>query len=163
MPDESTTPLSSAASDVLRQPLATGTARTVVKRRIEAPPAEVFAAWLDAEGMRKWMCPANVRESRVTIDPRVGGHYRIDMVGATEVYEHEGEYLVIDPPRRLSFTWISPSTNRERSVVTIEFTDRGGATDLVLTHERLPSDDMARRHNEGWASILEKLAARFAN
>ena len=163
MPEKNTASSSSHAADVLRQPLASGTAKVVVTRRIEAPPAEVFAAWLDAEGMRQWMCPHPVEEAKVTLDPRVGGRYRVDMIAGKEIFEHEGEYLVIDPPRRLSFTWISAATNRERSVVTIEFADRGGATDLVLTHERLPSEDSAQRHSEGWTGIVDKLAARYSN
>ena len=33
----------------------------------------------------------------------------------------------------------------------------GGQTELVLTHERLPPDEVAR-HTEGWTEILGELA-----
>ena len=52
--------------------------------------------------------------------------------------EHRGEYLAIEPPSLLSFTWISKHTDDKPTVVTIEFHERGTGTELVLTHRRLP-------------------------
>jgi uncharacterized protein YndB with AHSA1/START domain len=51
--------------------------------------------------------------------------------------EHRGEYLAIEPPSLLSFTWISNATDHEATVVTIEFHERGTGAELVLTHRRL--------------------------
>jgi hypothetical protein len=47
-------------------------------------------------------------------------------------YEHRGEYLAIEPPSLLSFTWISKATDHKPTVVTIEFHERGTGTELVL-------------------------------
>jgi uncharacterized protein YndB with AHSA1/START domain len=69
--------------------------------------------------------------------------------------EHWGEYLAIDPPSLLSFTWISAATNRLPTTVTIEFHERGGGTELVLTHRGLPPAQAAP-HQNGWGDIVRK-------
>lgn len=132
-----------------------------ISRIMPAPREEVFAAWLDAEGMRSWMCPGDIKEADAEIDPRVGGKYRVVMRGEENTYEMTGEYVAIDPPSRIAFTWISHNTVAG-SLVTLEFHDRGDETELVLTHERLPSADVAGQHEKGWTSVLEKLAALMA-
>ena len=132
-----------------------------ISRTIPAPREAVFAAWLDADGMRAWMCPGDVKETDAEIDPRVGGRFRIVMHGAENDYEMTGEYVEIAPPARLAFTRVSHTTAGD-SLVTIELHDRGEETELVLTHERLPSAEVAAQHEGGWTSILEKLTARLA-
>ena len=47
-----------------------------IKRRLNAPPAKVFAAWTDPEKMKRWMGPHDVAPLRAEIDARVGGRYR---------------------------------------------------------------------------------------
>jgi uncharacterized protein YndB with AHSA1/START domain len=130
-----------------------------VRRLLSATPEEVFAAWTDPKSMSKWMRPGvSTKDSRVDLDVRVGGKYRIDMIGETEVHEHTGEYLVVDPPRKLAFTWISKHIGGERSVVTVTLHPRGDKTELVLTHEGL-AESAREPHRGGWTEILEQLAS----
>src|SRR5262249_16187259 len=83
-----------------------------ITRRLRRTPDEIFDAWLDADGMRTWMVGVTLGEAHATIDARVGGKFRIDMIKADQSsFEHTGEYLTIDRPRKLSFTWISGATN----------------------------------------------------
>ena len=141
----------------------TGTTPVVtVRRHIAAPPEKVFAAWTDEKGMERWMCPAPSERADVSLDVRVGGRFRIDMHGQGQVHEHEGEYLEVDPPRRLVFTWVSKSTGGRDSRVTVDLAPAGGGTDVVLTHEGLPSADSAQGHETGWTDILRKLEERVA-
>lgn len=130
----------------------------VVRKIIPAPREEVFAAWLDPESIRHWMCPGQILEAEAEIDPRVGGAYRIVMKDGTRVYEHTGEYRVIEPPSKLVFTWISKSTDLRPTLVTVEFLERGDECELILTRERLPSPEALRRHEGGWAQIIDTLA-----
>ncbi|MCK5622865.1 MAG: SRPBCC domain-containing protein [Alphaproteobacteria bacterium] len=132
-----------------------------ISKIMPARREDVFNAWLDAEGMRTWMCPGDIKETEIEIDARVGGRFRLVMHGGENDYEMTGEYVEIDPPSRIAFTWIS-HTAVAGSLVTLEFHDRGEETELVLTHERLPSADIAAQHEAGWGSILEKLAGRLA-
>jgi uncharacterized protein YndB with AHSA1/START domain len=130
----------------------------VVRRQIAAPRERVFAAWLDSESLAHWMRPGDVTHATVAVDPRVGGAFRIVMQGRPDGvdHEHRGEYLVIEPPSLLSFTWISRSTDHRPTVVTIEFHERGAGTELVLTHRRLPPKAV-EGHRKGWTDILRVL------
>jgi uncharacterized protein YndB with AHSA1/START domain len=130
----------------------------VVRRQMAVPRERVFEAWLDSESLAQWMRPANFTHATVSVDPRVGGGFRIVMEGRTDGgdYEHRGEYLVIEPPSLLSFTWISNATDYKPTVVTIEFHERGSGTELVLTHQRLAAKAVAN-HREGWTDIVRLL------
>jgi uncharacterized protein YndB with AHSA1/START domain len=139
----------------------TAPASIQVRRRIGASAQDLFDAWLDPAALGAWLRPFDTVRTDATADPVVGGRYRIDMHQPDGgVVEHIGTYVEIEPPRRLVFTWASPATQHKDSLVTIEFIESDGATEIILTHEQLP-DYMAQAHTGGWTSALEKLAARL--
>jgi uncharacterized protein YndB with AHSA1/START domain len=126
----------------------------VVERVVPVAPERAYDAWLEESELRIWMGPL----TEVSVDPRVGGGFRIVMGRADAEggpIEHTGEYRELDRPNRLVFTWVSVYTDGE-SVVTVDLAPVEGGTRIVLTHEGLPAD--ARDgHREGWASFLERL------
>jgi uncharacterized protein YndB with AHSA1/START domain len=128
----------------------------VVRRVLRVPRERVFAAWLDPALMARWMCPGETRHATVELDPRVGGQFRIVMHHGRGEGEHWGEYLAIEPPARLSFTWISANTERRPTLVTVELFDRGADTELVLTQRHLPPDKI-EAHRKGWSDIVVQL------
>jgi uncharacterized protein YndB with AHSA1/START domain len=132
----------------------------VVRRVIAAPRERVFAAWLDPAALAAFMRPGDVAGATAEVDARVGGRFRIVMAHGHGEPEHWGEYLAIEPPSLLSFTWISASTDRLPTVVTIEFSDLGSRTELVLTHRRLPPPRVGP-HRTGWRDIVRKLDELF--
>jgi len=132
----------------------------VIRRVIRASREEIFDMWTRADHLRRWMRPPRAVGASAETDPRVGGRYRIVMQGERD-YDHNGEYLVVDRPSKLSFTWISEGSDYQTSLVTVELFDRGaGQTELVLTHERLPPAKV-EQHTEGWSEILGELASQF--
>jgi hypothetical protein len=46
----------------------------------------------------------------------------------------------------------------QETLVTIEFIEQGASTEVILTHERFASAAVMARHQQGWASLLERLA-----
>ena len=129
----------------------------VVRRHIAAPRQRVFDAWLDSEAMAQWMRPGQVTHSTVSLDARVGGSFRVQMHGGDgKCFDHRGEYLAIEPPSLLSFTWISEGTDQKPTVVTIEFLERDGGTELVLTHQRL-APKAIEGHRSGWTDAVSVL------
>lgn len=44
------------------------------------------------------------------------------------------------------------------SVVTVEFLDRDGSTEVVITHEMLPNEQRREGHRRGWEGSLDRLA-----
>jgi len=129
----------------------------VIRRFIPVPREKVMAAWLDPKSVAQWMQPGETAYTTVEMDPRVGGKFRIVMVHGRGDADHWGEYLVIEPPSLLSFTWISAYTDLQPSVVTIELQERANGTDLTLTHRRLPSAQV-EAHRKGWDDIVRKLS-----
>ncbi len=136
--------------------------RLVIRRLIRAPREDVFAAWTDPESIKHWMCPGDIVTAEAQLDPRVGGSYRIVMKSPTREVDHAGEYLVVEPPSKLVFTWVSNSTGNQPTLVTVELFERGSACELVLTHERFANADAVMRHKGGWGQIIDRLALYLA-
>jgi uncharacterized protein YndB with AHSA1/START domain len=125
---------------------------------IRTTPEAAFDAWLDPRQAVRFLAADPTTVAEFANDPREGGAFRLVMQGAGERFEHTGRYVVIDRPRRLVFTWISAGTDHRLSVVTIVFTPADGNVRIDLEHEGIPDAERARRHEDGWASILRKLA-----
>lgn len=132
--------------------------KLVLVRRIRAPAERVFRAWTDIESLRRFMCPGRIEIGEIAADIRVGGAFRIVMLDDGRPIEHSGNYVQIERPRLLSFTWNSPIAG-VGSLVTLTFEAQGDETVLTLVHERLPSAEARERHGRGWASIMDKAAA----
>jgi uncharacterized protein YndB with AHSA1/START domain len=128
----------------------------VLRRIIPVPRERVFQAWLDPASLAQWMRPGGATDATAEVDPKVGGRFRIVMIEGPKRFEHTGEYRVIEPPERLEFTWISQATDHQPTVVTIDFLERSGGTELVLTHRRLPPNQVDS-HRGGWTDILQLL------
>ncbi len=130
-----------------------------VRRRLAAPIGEVYRWLTEPERLCDWMSPVGTAEA--SVDFRVGGALRIVMRGEGRVIEHTGTYLVIEPPYRLAFSWVSPYTGDRPSVVTIQLSEAGeGLTDLLLTHSPLPPM-AAPSHRQGWTGMLNNLDDRL--
>jgi uncharacterized protein YndB with AHSA1/START domain len=128
-----------------------------VAREIPGPIDAVFDAWLEAATMAQWMTPAPDISVEAASDPVVGGRFRVVMKGRGQEIVHTGEYLVIDRPTRLVFTWQSEPAGD--TLVAVEFTRVADRRTLVtLTHERFPTPDQRDRHRGGWTALLETLA-----
>ena len=129
-----------------------------ITRVLPGRPDEVFRAWTDPELMRHWMSP--VGEAEADVDLRVGGRLHLVMVGGGRRIEHSGEYLEVDPPTRLSFTWRSAFTGDAATVVTVVLADHPDGTELRLRHEGL-DEDAATSHGQGWGQMLDRLGVRL--
>ncbi len=133
-----------------------------VRRVIKAPREAIFAAWTDPTSMRHWLAPRTLTVSKVEADVRVGGAFSVVMHMDGQDLPHRGIYREVKPPERLSFTWISSGTQERETLVTIVLAEHPDGTELVLTHELLPTADAVTRHGNGWTSIVEKLAAQLS-
>jgi uncharacterized protein YndB with AHSA1/START domain len=133
--------------------------RVTVRRAIEASAEELFDAWLDPESVAEWMRPNGIDRTSAVIDAHVGGTYEITMQRGAGPLLHKGVYQEIDRPRRLVFTWSAEGPLQHTSLVTVEFNERGGTTEVVVTHEQLPAaDDVRPSVHTGWTQAIERLA-----
>ena len=134
--------------------------RTVeVVQRVKARPETVFEFFTDPIKYCSWKGVA------ARFDPRPGGIYRVDMIGTNGV---RGEFLEVERPHRLVFTWgweaevplppgmreLPPGSSR----VEVTFTADGDETIVRLRHSGLPNDDAMSVHTAGWDAYLPRLA-----
>jgi uncharacterized protein YndB with AHSA1/START domain len=132
----------------------------VVRRVVKAPIDRVFDAWTRAESVAKWWGPAPVRCSGAEIDLRVGGRYRIGnrFPDGRELWIR-GEFEIVDPPKRLVYSWIVDDGPEER--VTVRFEDRGAETEIVIAHEKIADEKTRTGHEGGWDGCLDGLESFF--
>jgi glutathione S-transferase len=132
-----------------------------IKRFINAPRDRVYAAWTDPVQLKEWWGPKEVRTLEIVADTRVGGKYRWDLVNPEgEKMCCRGEYRELVPGKRVVFTWKwddDETWENFNSVVSVDFSDRDGGTELILKHEKLPSEESRDRHNHGWNSVIDRL------
>ncbi|HEY2713650.1 MAG TPA: SRPBCC domain-containing protein [Chthoniobacterales bacterium] len=137
-----------------------------IKRVIHAPRDRVYKAWTDPAQLREWWGPESVRTTNLIGDVRVGGKYRWELVTSEgEEMVVFGEYRELVPGKKIVFTWKwddDEAWEARNSIVTVEFSDSDGGTEVRLVHEQLPSEESRDRHNEGWNSVLDRME-KFIN
>ena len=93
---------------------------------------------------------------RAEIDARVGGKYLfVDRRDVGDI-DHVGEYLEIERPSRLVFTFTVPKYSPESTRVTVDIVPASTGCHLTLTHEGVLPEWVSRTE-EGWGMILGQL------
>ena len=126
---------------------------------ISATPETVWTFWTDPARLCEWWGI----EAELVAQP--GGVFRVVMQEGTAVMC--GEYLELDPPRRLvfSFGWegnlpsgpLPPGSTR----VEVTLTPEGGGTRLVLRHYDLP-EAAVPDHSTGWRYFVGERMVELA-
>ena len=129
-----------------------------IKRRFNAPPEKVYAAWTDPEKLARWMGPAGTKSVQAECDLRVGGRYAIKMIMPDDEHNVSGVYREVVPNEKIVFTWAWRSTPERESLVTVTFKKDGDGTIMTLLHEQFFDEDARDRHNAGWTAIMDRLA-----
>jgi uncharacterized protein YndB with AHSA1/START domain len=132
----------------------------VVKKVISAARDEVFEAFTNADIMSKWFFPGEDMSAEVTNNLELGGSYTLKMHAKNgDVYTHVGEYKEITPPEKLVFTWNSDFV--QNTDVTVTFVESGSGTEVTVSHDLLPNDEMRQDHRKGWTGCLNRLESIF--
>jgi uncharacterized protein YndB with AHSA1/START domain len=124
-----------------------------VSVHVAAEPATVFPYFTDPARYVRWM------GRTATLHPVPGGTYRVCMRDGAEVI---GEFLEIDPPHKLAFTWgwsHQPAVPPGSTLVVVTLTPEGGGTRVVLRHYGLPDGQHQAGHRKGWITYLDRLNA----
>ena len=125
-----------------------------VSVHIAAPPETVFTFFTDPVRYAQWM------GSHATLEPVPGGAYRVDMRDGVQA---AGQFVEVDPPHRLVFTWgwthdqaVAPGSTR----VVVTLVEEDGGTRVVLHHYDLPDDGQREHHGKGWELYLARLGVK---
>jgi uncharacterized protein YndB with AHSA1/START domain len=137
----------------------------VIRRTFNASIDRVFNAWLSPEVMRAFVVDGPQKVLDVTVDPRVGGSYRITWETPDGVWHVGGVYREIVKNERIVCTWTweedDPSVVHE-TLLSLEFRSLGPKkTELILTHTNFRDEESRDGHARGWKSIVDNLAQRL--
>jgi uncharacterized protein YndB with AHSA1/START domain len=134
----------------------TAVPRVEVTTTIRAPRERVFDAWLDPDRLARFLCAGDTHVARIEVDARIGGTFAVVMASERGEFDHRGRYVEIVRPERLRFTWISAATGGAETDVTVTFDAIDEGTRVTIVHVGLADETIAKRHQGGWQSILDK-------
>lgn len=133
----------------------------IVLRRFDATAERVFAAWFDPVWLGRWMFGPAVRDERIvrlTLDARVGGRFSFVVEREGREINYVGEYLELDRPSLLVFTWGRREDLPDAGRVIVEITPRDRGCDVKLTHLMSARwSAYADQTAEVWTKLLDAL------
>jgi len=135
--------------------------RIVASVEIAVPPERVFKALSSSEVTSWWVRPGVFDTRAWTGDVRVGGRWRVTGMARGAPYALEGEYLEVDPPRRLVHTWRG-APEGPPSTVTYVLVPSSTGTLLTVYHDGVQSPTASEGITAGWDSSLRALAGRLS-
>jgi uncharacterized protein YndB with AHSA1/START domain len=129
------------------------TETTVYERTltIDASPETVWEFFVEPEKLMRW------KGINADLDARPGGIFRCEVIPG---HVARGEFVELDPPSRLVFTWgwdgnegVPPGS----STIEVDLTGDGDRTTLRFVHKDLPSAEAVASHAHGWDHYLPRL------
>jgi uncharacterized protein YndB with AHSA1/START domain len=129
-------------------------------RVLDAPRESVFQALSEPAALVKWWGPSGFTTPEIELDLKLGGRYRFGMQPpAGDLFHLAGEFIDIDPPRRLaySFRWEEPAPDDQETMVTLTLDALADGTRLSLWQGEFASEDRLALHQSGWSDSLVKL------
>ncbi|MFS0870275.1 SRPBCC family protein [Paenibacillus xylanilyticus] len=134
----------------------TSTVTLTMKRQFVVSPEQVFDAWLDPHSMKKWLFTLETTNKVTQNDPRVGGTWEIVDHRQGKDYRAIGEYLKINRPGTLIFTFEMPQFSDTQDIITVSIMANEQGSEMTFTQE------MVVPHEEGWtADDIEKAEREY--
>lgn len=129
-------------------------------RRYPVGCEKVWRAWTDPRALSAWFGPgAPDSVSVAELDVRPGGRYRIRFQSGGEQHEVGGTYEVVEPQRKLVFSWAWHTTPERVSRVTVVLKPVTEGTELDFRHERFFDAAARANHARGWTLAFANLDA----
>jgi uncharacterized protein YndB with AHSA1/START domain len=122
----------------------------------------LFSLWTAPAQLVRWWAPDGYLAEVHLLETRPGGRWRTTLVGPDgRISAMCGVYRVVEPPRRLVFTWSwedETQTPGHETEVTVTFDPIPGGTRLALSHRRFENSTARGRHSVGWSGCFDRLA-----
>lgn len=119
-------------------------------------PERVFDVWLNPEMMRKWFFTLEGTNKVAQNDPQVGGTWEIIDHREGKDYRAIGEYLEIDLPNKLVFTFKMPQFSESEDTITVELKELQQGCEMTF------SQNINVPHEENWTEAdIEKALGEY--
>jgi uncharacterized protein YndB with AHSA1/START domain len=132
---------------------------------LEAPPEAVFDAFTDPVQLASWWGSPDTYRTTWQLDLRPGGAWSSEPKNVSDgrIERVHGEYLELDRPRLLVFTWKPSWENFAETVIRVEFTPTAIGTRVKVVHSGFGNRmQSATGHTQGWKRVLGWLAGHAA-
>ncbi|MEV3858890.1 SRPBCC domain-containing protein [Streptomyces sp. NPDC050095] len=143
---------------------------TRMSRHVNAPPAAVYRALVDADAIARWRVPAGMHSEVHLFEAHEGGRFRISLTydaptssgkTAARTDTYHGRFVRLVPGERvveeLAFETVDPEL-RATMTMTTTLTASDGGTDVLLVHEGIPDAIPAADNETGTRMALDQLA-----
>lgn len=149
----------------------------VIERSYRARVEDVWDLWTTKDGFESWWGPEGFRVQVHELEARAGGELHYDMIADSNemiaTMEQMGQ--PVSHPTRSRFTEVKlhqrlvltnlidflPAVTAYESNIAVEFHAVGDNVRMVVTLDRLHSDDFTKMQQQGFSSQLNKLDKRF--
>jgi uncharacterized protein YndB with AHSA1/START domain len=135
--------------------------KATVTHSFAAPAEKVFDAWFDPAMISRFMFGPQLRDEQIiSIHPgkKVADSFSFVVRRQGNDYEHIGEYIVIDRPKRLVFTWAVRQDLPVRSQIVINIEPHKSGCTLTLTHEMAKeAENFVGQAKAAWSKMLNAL------
>ncbi|MGY0502827.1 SRPBCC family protein [Nocardia sp. FBN12] len=122
-----------------------------VERVMKASPSLLYAAW--TQGMDLWLAVPG----SVLMRPALNEPLYFDTGSPEKRNPHYGRILLLEPNRRIEFTWVTAATDGVETVVAAEFLKQPRGIRLRLRHSGFPTAAIRDLHQQVWPDKLERL------
>lgn len=138
-----------------------------LSRTIAAPAEKIFDRWLIPTFVGSWMFGAHLGNEKIVNlqnEVRPGGTFTYAIKRNSKEIIHDGEYLQIDRPKRLSFSWHETAKKgAAKSKISLNLDSQNGKTKLKLSMQI----DKALAHygeeiKQQWSERLKALSAQVS-
>ncbi|HME85195.1 MAG TPA: SRPBCC domain-containing protein [Roseiarcus sp.] len=132
--------------------------RVVASVEIAAPPERVFQALSSREIVDWWVNPGvfDTREWAGAV--QVGGKWRASGIARGKPYTLEGEFVEVNPPRKLVHTWHMVGAPGTPSTVSYLLEPVAGGTRLTVHQSGIPTSEERENNRNGWQTSFDRLA-----
>ncbi|MEH7385086.1 SRPBCC domain-containing protein [Bacillus sp. JJ1521] len=113
-------------------------------RQFDVDPEKVFNAWTDSNMMKKWLFTMEHTNKVAKNEPHVGGTWEIVDHRNDKDYRAIGEYIEIDRPNKLVFTFKMPQFSDTQDDITVQIKPIENGCEMTFTQ------DIVVPHEEEW-------------